>query len=81
MSHVDLQAAVAAPVGCTCHPADEPPIPCPGKHALRDCRRAGLARKAALFQEGAKRLFDRDGDMWVFELFHFLGDVAAEKKD
>lgn len=37
-----------------------------------------VARKAALFREGAKRIYDGQGDradMWFFELWHFLGDV------
>jgi hypothetical protein len=39
---------------------------------------AELARKAALFREGTRRLFEagaNEGDMWFFELWHFLGDV------
>jgi hypothetical protein len=39
---------------------------------------AELARKAALFREGTKRIYEGQGDradMWFFELFHFLGDV------
>lgn len=39
-----------------------------------------LARKARLFREGTKRLYESQGDradMWLFELWHFLGDVEA----
>jgi hypothetical protein len=39
---------------------------------------ADLARKAALFREGTKRIYEGQGDradMWFFELWHFLGDV------
>lgn len=25
---------------CACHPEDNPPVPCPGKHALSDCQAA-----------------------------------------
>lgn len=25
---------------CTCHPDDNPPVPCPGKYALSECRAA-----------------------------------------
>lgn len=25
---------------CTCHPDDNPPVPCPRMYALHDCRRA-----------------------------------------
>jgi hypothetical protein len=35
-----------------------------------------LARKAALFREGARRQYEGiKGDMWFFDLYHFLGDV------
>ena len=77
--------AEAAPVGCTCHPDDNPPQPCPRRHALSECRRADLSRKASLFMEGAKNLYEdrsksTNGDMWFFELFHFLDDVTTELK-
>ena len=29
---------------CTCHPDDNPPVPCPRKFALSDCRRAARLR-------------------------------------
>lgn len=42
---------------------------------------AELARKAALFREGTRRLYEghgpNSGDMWFFELWHFLGDVET----
>jgi hypothetical protein len=28
---------------CTCHPEDNPPVPCPHKYALDECRRAAEA--------------------------------------
>lgn len=31
-------AATDRPDVCTCHPADNPPRPCPGQHALAECR-------------------------------------------
>lgn len=40
-----------------------------------------LAARARNFQAGTKKLFDAGpvaGDMWFFELYHFLGDVAVE---
>jgi len=42
--------------------------------------KAELIRQAFLFREGAKRLFEdksksTNGDMWFFELYHFLHDV------
>lgn len=40
-----------------------------------------LADKAGNFREGAKRLYEskghHGGDMWFFELWHFLGDVQG----
>lgn len=41
---------------------------------------AEMYRKAAAFQEGAKRLYEKEpnkGDMWFFELYHFLTDVMT----
>jgi hypothetical protein len=29
---------------CTCHPDDNPPVPCPRKYALSECRGAALAK-------------------------------------
>lgn len=29
---------------CTCHPDDNPPVPCPRKFALTECRAAVLAK-------------------------------------
>lgn len=37
------EAKDLSPRSCTCHPSDNPPRPCPRKHALRDCREAALA--------------------------------------
>ncbi len=80
--HIEAPAE-AAPVGCTCHP-DEAPKPCPRKHAFHECKRADLARQAVLFQQGAKRIYELQGkraDMWYFELWHFLGDVAKQLEE
>ena len=30
---------------CTCHPDDNPPKPCPQKHALTHCRAADIGRR------------------------------------
>jgi hypothetical protein len=40
------QSAAAAPIRpCTCHPDDNPPVPCQQKYALEECRKAArLAR-------------------------------------
>ena len=50
-----------------------------GQHAVTKSK-AELIRQAFLFREGAKRLFEdksksTNGDMWFFELYHFLHDV------
>lgn len=31
---------------CTCHPDDNPPVPCPRKYALSDCRQAARTETA-----------------------------------
>ena len=38
----DLQASAPAgePRPCTCHPNDNPPVPCPQKYALSECKAA-----------------------------------------
>ncbi len=41
----DNTAQVADPRSCTCHPDDEPPVPCPRKYALTHCRAADLGAK------------------------------------
>lgn len=33
---------------CTCHPDDKPPIPCPRKYALADCRAAAESLRATI---------------------------------
>lgn len=39
MSYAD---AVEIERGCSCHPSDSPPVPCPGRHALHECREVAL---------------------------------------
>jgi hypothetical protein len=44
-AHATLRAALAEPEPtqertCTCHPDDNPPVPCPRKYALAECRAA-----------------------------------------
>ena len=49
----------------------------------RECQpdTAHLARRAAMFREGTRRLFEDEGaakgDLWFFELWYFLGDVES----
>ena len=40
-----------------------------------------LAYRANAFREGCKRKYEAGpGDMWLFELYHFLGDVEEVLK-
>ncbi len=42
--HVDDGNAKLSTSGaCTCHPDDNPPVPCPRKYALTECRAAAVA--------------------------------------
>lgn len=34
-----------APKPCTCHPEDNPPVPCEQKYALSECRNARQVRR------------------------------------
>jgi len=34
----DAEMGLVPAKGCTCHPDDNPPVPCPRKYALTDCR-------------------------------------------
>lgn len=38
----DQSVANPDPRKCTCHPDDRPPVPCPRKYALTECRIAAL---------------------------------------
>lgn len=39
---IDQEAKEIDTRTCTCHPDDNPPIPCPRKFALRECRRSAV---------------------------------------
>ena len=51
---------------CTCHPDDNPPVPCPQKYALTDCRMAALERTVAELLEYARHYArcPRTADLW-----------------
>lgn len=34
---------------CTCHPDDNPPVPCPQKYALSECKAAPAPRQVVMF--------------------------------
>lgn len=51
VNRVDAQAVNPDPRRCTCHPDDKPPVPCPQKYALNECRVAALLRAAAPFAD------------------------------
>jgi hypothetical protein len=38
----EAEQAVEDTRTCSCHPDDNPPAPCPRRHALRECREAAL---------------------------------------
>ncbi len=46
------QCAAEPPRGCSCHPDDFPPQPCPQKHALHECQVAAATKHV-------NELFDR----------------------
>lgn len=45
------QTNKADPRTCTCHPSDCPPVPCPRKYALTECRIAALITAAMPFAQ------------------------------
>ena len=48
---------------CTCHPDDNPPVPCPRMYALQDCRRAAALRE---LQQESERLGLYDAERcWI----------------
>ena len=51
---------------CTCHPDDNPPVPCPRMYALQDCRRA--AALAAEIESLRARMADMQGERDAAEL-------------
>jgi hypothetical protein len=55
-------------------------LPIPDSGEVVELDREELAHRALLFREGSRRFYDdksraTHGDMWFFELFHFLADV------
>lgn len=46
---------------CTCHPDDNPPVPCAQKYALGECRRADAEKDAALTDDDIRRIFMANG--------------------
>lgn len=68
---------------CTCHPDDNPPVPCPRMYALQDCRRA--AALAAEIESLRARLAEAERDAvryrWLRDRawpFEFNGDTPAD---
>lgn len=45
------EAKNADPRTCTCHPDDKPPVPCPRRFALTECRVAALVSAATPFAD------------------------------
>lgn len=68
---------------CTCHPDDNPPIPCPRMYALQDCRRA--AALAAEIESLRARLAEAERDAvryrWLRDRawpFEFNGNTPVD---
>lgn len=68
---------------CTCHPDDNPPRPCPGQFALRDCFAAALlAKDEEIARLRAERQSAREGALKLFSEITALKTVmiaAAEE--
>jgi hypothetical protein len=54
-----LEPSAARP--CTCHPDDNPPVPCAGKYALSDCQSAAREELMKQIREGTAHGFLNDG--------------------
>ena len=60
---------------CTCHPDDNPPVPCPQKFALTECRIAAAHRagQEAMRERAAKEVVNctdfahEERDIWMQE--------------
>lgn len=55
---------------CTCHPDDNPPVPCAKKYALTECRKAALAQK----EQDPVAWMRRDGRLALHDGGIFDGD-------
>lgn len=51
---VGTPAPVEGVRGCTCHPDDNPPVPCAERYALSECRSASLQPKLGAFAKAAE---------------------------
>lgn len=61
---------------CTCHPDDNPPVPCPRMYALQDCRRAAaLAAENTALQ---RRIALQKGEPTPEQINHFIECAAIE---
>ena len=60
------------PRTCTCHPDDNPPVPCPGKRAYHECMQAALAAAQRRVRELEAGLRD------VMELAYRLPDEMID---
>ena len=45
---------------CTCHPDDLPPVPCPKKYALRECRLAAAEESNERLRDALRRAEQRE---------------------
>lgn len=56
MSDTADDARQGPPQNCTCHPEDHPPMPCPRKHALRECKAIEVERLASEISHLTRKL-------------------------
>ena len=59
---------------CTCHPDDNPPIPCARKYALRDCRVADVARRMRFVADAMSQGDEAAGAL--YELARRLDEIV-----
>lgn len=55
--------AAVPPKPCTCHPDDNPPVPCPQKYALNECRAAAAPSRLARQLKPPFEIYHRDVDI------------------
>lgn len=65
---------------CTCHPDDNPPVPCPQKFALSECRAAAPAPDAELLRSELDRAWREVDFIAKVERIMELADTFAESR-
>jgi hypothetical protein len=62
---------------CTCHPADNPPQPCPRKFALSECRTTAVLVEAKDLREWRDAMLEMAGDINGFGPVDYPKEIAA----